>query len=69
MSDKITSDCKTGSITESIFTKEEILRNKNWVESQLEQEKLNSLIPTEEEIRKAETELQIITLLQEVNLI
>lgn len=37
--------------------------------AQLEQVKLDALIPTEEKIRKAEAEIQIITLLQEVGLI
>ncbi|WP_066505514.1 hypothetical protein [Abyssisolibacter fermentans] len=34
-----------------------------------EQKKLDSLVPTQDEIRKAETEIQIINLLQEVGLI
>ncbi|MCO1599814.1 hypothetical protein [Desulfosporosinus nitroreducens] len=69
MADKLVINCSTREAVETIFTPEEIAQQEQDKLAQEEKEQLDLLIPTIEEVAKAEFDLKTITLLQEVGLL
>lgn len=66
---KIVYDVATNESQISECTAEELLQKEMDYQRQLEEEALNALIPSREEVEQAEFELKTITLLMEVGLL
>jgi len=66
---KIIFNCQTGTTEIIELTVEEITQRESEIQASEEQEVLDSLVPSNEEIRKAETELLVIEILTEGGLL